>query len=104
MSAISEWASIIHKAEQIRQMAARKEWIDIPDVADELDRNLRFFFENQIADLSLDEQVSIKEQGGELVALITQIQQQLVLAKQEASQQAGRMAKGRKGISAYKKA
>lgn len=104
MSGISEWSDILNLAEKIQSLVAEEDWTAIPELSDELESCFHNFFENQISDLSLDEKVSVKEQGAELVALITQVQRQLVLAKQEASQQAGRMAQGRRGVSAYKKA
>lgn len=104
MSGNSEWNIILHKAEEIRYLATQNDWVAIPRFADELDKRLRLFFESYVADLSEDEQIRVREEGYALMSLIAEVQQQIILAKQDASVNVGRMAKGRKGVSAYKKA
>lgn len=99
----SDWRAIIEKAEALESMADQGEWPGVFELADALEQCLHLFFEEKVVSLSEEEQARIKQEGTQLMSTISAVLAQAQQEKKSMNLEAGKMARGKKGISAYKK-
>ncbi|WP_028304770.1 hypothetical protein [Oceanospirillum maris] len=97
------WRSIVDQVSALESVALKEGWEQIPELGAKLDQDLRSFFETQISDLTAEEQGIVKQEGNQVVTTIYTLLEKAKQEKKKINNEAGKMARGKKGISAYKK-
>lgn len=98
----NHWSVIKSKVKKAELLAASGNWDEVSKLSDELDSELRVFFENYVHLLSESEQAIVKEEGEFIIASVSKVLSSAEAEKKKVNNQAKKMAQGKKGVSAYK--
>ncbi len=97
------WSAIKTRASEAQSLADSGEWVQLSELTDLLGNDLSLFFNEKVSNLSPEEQALVKQEGQEIMQTLALIVESASKQKQQTSVEASKMAKGSKGISAYKK-
>ena len=99
---LASWNEILAEVDGLKLLASEGKWDELLLKSDSLDPAIRHFFESILPGLNKDEQAYVKESGNVLMQDLANVVSLAQKEKKETSKAAGKMAQGRKGISAYK--
>jgi len=100
---LDEWNKLKLDADEIYKLAEQDDWAAVSSKGDKLEKDLLHFFDETLPEIENREKPLIKEEGEMLISNILGI---LTMAKRrrgELKDETGKLAKGSRGISAYKK-
>lgn len=99
---MSGWQAIINQANTLESLAIKGEWEQVNELGDALSESLKIFFDTQIVLLTAEEQAQVKQEGNQVVTTIYTVLEKAKQEKKKINLEAGKMAQGKRGVSAYK--
>lgn len=99
---LAAWGGIKANLLFIEELVKKGEWVEVAHEGKIFEDGLKIFFEEQVPGLSSEEQLVIKEEGAAVLNRIAAILNIAKNAKKQVSSEAGKMVKGKRGITAYK--
>ena len=99
---LDDWQQLKDAAQKIHTLAKQDDWEAVSTNGDKFERDLRFFFSETLTQVSDADKALVKEEGDHLISSIMSI---LKVAKEKRGilkNEVSRLARGNRGISAYK--
>ncbi len=99
---LDDWQQLRDAAQEIHALAEKDDWDAVSTNGGKLERDLQLFFSETLVQMSDVDKALVKEEGDQLVSDIMDI---LKMAKKKRGflkDEAGKLARGNRGISAYK--
>lgn len=102
-SRIKLWEDITNASKLIQQLASDEHWDELNNASAILEKKINFFFDEEVQHLSHNEQVIVREQGEDIVAILSIVNRAARARRADLLKETTAFVNGKKGINAYKK-
>ncbi|WP_417596839.1 hypothetical protein [Oceanospirillum sp.] len=100
---LDNWRQLRDAAQEIHALAEKDDWDAVSTSGDKLERDLQVFFSETLTQMSDVDKALVKEEGDQLVSDIMDILKMAKKKRSALTDETGKLARGSRGISAYKK-